>query len=129
MYRLRAPVVRVELLAAGEGASFHHRYRADEPTWIATLPIGHTDGYPRGAANKATVLIGDALYPVIAEVSSNHTILEIGPDKTVEVGDIATLVGPDRSEVTPDTVARSSGLERDYWLTTKLNPLLKRITV
>lgn len=129
VFRLRARVVRVELLAPGEGVSFHHRYRAETPTWIATVPVGHTDGYPRGAAGNATVLVGETLYPVIAEVSSNHTILEIGRHKTVEVGDIATLVGPDRAEITPDTVARNSGLERDYWLATKLNPLLRRLTM
>ena len=129
VFRLRARVVRVELLSPGEGVSFQHRYRAETPTWIATIPIGHTDGYPRAAAGNNTVLVGDTLYPVIAEVSSNHTILEIGPDKTVSVGDIATLVGPDRAEITPDAVARNSGLDRDYWLATKLNPLLHRLTV
>jgi alanine racemase len=129
VFRLRARVVRVELLSPGEGVSFHHRYRAETPTWIATVPIGHTDGYPRGAAGNCPVLIGDTLYPVIAEVSSNHTILEIGPERTVAVGDIATLVGPDRTEITPDAVARNSGLDRDYWLATKLNPLIHRLTV
>lgn len=129
VFRLRARVSRVELLSQGEGVSFHHRYIADAPTWIATVPIGHTDGYPRGAAGKASVLIGDTLYPVIAEVSSNHTIVEIGRERTVEVGDIATLVGTERAEITPDTVARNSGLERDYWLATKLNPLIRRRTV
>jgi len=129
VFKLRARVVRVELLSPGEGVSFHHRYTAETPTWIATVPIGHTDGYPRGAAGNTTALVGDTLYPVIAEVSSNHTILEIGRVKTVEVGDIATLVGPERAEITPDAVARRSGLERDYWLATKLNPLVHRLTV
>ncbi|NHZ70910.1 MAG: alanine racemase [Proteobacteria bacterium] len=129
VYRLRARIVRVELLAQGEGVSFHHRYRADVPTWIATVPVGHTDGYPRNAPGNTTVLVGETFYPVIAEVSSNHTIIEVGPHKTLEVGDIATLVGPDHDQITPETVARSSGLERDYWLTTKLNPLLTRVVV
>jgi alanine racemase len=129
VFRLRARLVRVELLAPGEGVSFRHQYRAETPTWIATVPIGHTDGYPRGAAGNTKALVGDTLYPVIAEVSSNHTILEIGSEKTVDVGDIATLVGPERAEITPDTIARRSGLERDYWITTKLNPLLPRLTV
>jgi len=129
VFRLRARIVRVERLAAGEGVSFHHRYRAEAPTWVATVPIGHTDGYPRGAASRASALVGDRLYPVVAEVSSNHTILEIGSEKTVEVGDIATLAGPDRDEITPQEIALKSGLDRDYWLATKLNPLIHRITV
>ena len=129
VYRLRARIVRVEQLTPGEGVSFHHRYRADEPTWIATVPIGHTDGYPREAVGTTLALVGETLYPVVAVVSSNHTILEIGGSKTVNVGDIATLIGPDRDEITSDRVARNSGLDRDSWLTTKLNPFLHRVVV
>ena len=126
VFRLRARVVRVEQLQTGEGAGFDHRYRAEQPTWIATLPVGHTDGYPIDAAGNAMVLVGDRLYPVIAVVSSNHTIIEVGDDKTVDVGDVATLVGPDRDEITPISVARRTGLQRDYWTMTKLNALLER---
>ncbi len=49
-----------------------------------------------------------------------------GDDKTIDVGDVATLVGPDRDEITPISVARSTGLQRDYWIMTKLNALLDR---
>ena len=129
VFRLRARIARVERLAVGEGVSFHHKYRAEAPTWIATVPIGHTDGYPRDAAGNVSALVGESLYPVIAEVSSNHTILEIGKEKMVEVGDIATLVGPDHDDITPDAIAKKSGLERDYWLATRLNPLIQRISV
>ena len=129
VFRLRARIARVECLTAGEGVSFHHRYRATAPTWIATVPIGHTDGYPQGAADRVSALVGDTLYPVIAEVSSNHTILEIGREKKVNVGDIATLVGPDHEDITPDAIAQKSGLDRDYWLTTKLNPLVHRVSL
>ncbi len=126
VFRLRARVVRVEQLRVGEGAGFDHRYRAERPTWIATLPVGHTDGYPKEAAGKVKVLVGDRLHPVIGIVSSNHTLIEVGDERTVDVGDVATLVGPDRDEIQPKTVAANTGLERDYWIMTKLNPLLDR---
>ncbi len=47
-------------------------------------------------------------------------------DQTIDVGDVATLVGPDRDETTPISVARNTGLQRDYWIMTKLNALLER---
>lgn len=56
------------------------------------------------------VLVGERLYPVIAAVSASHTILELGDQKTVEVGEVATLVGPDRPEITPNAVAERAGL-------------------
>jgi len=126
VFRLRARVARVERLEPGDGVSFGHRYVATRPTWIATLPVGHTDGYPRNAAGHASVLIGNALYPVIAVVSSNHTIVELGDRKTADVGDVATVVGPDDPEIRPKAVAMQTGLERDYWIMTKLNALLYR---
>jgi alanine racemase len=129
VFRLRARVVRVVQLPTGEGVSFHHRYRADRPTWVATIPVGHTDGYPKDAAGNAQVLVGERLYPVIGLVSSNHTIIEVGTNKTLAVGDIATLVGPDREEITPIALARRTGLERDYWVMTRLNALLARRVV
>jgi alanine racemase len=129
VFRLCARVVRVERLETGEGVSFGHRYIAKRPTWIAALPVGHTDGYPRNAAGQASVLIGGRLYPVIGVVSSNHTIVEVGDDETVGLGDIATLIGPDAPEIRPKAVALASGLDRDYWIMTKLNALLSRKVV
>lgn len=129
VFRLRARVVRVEQLPKGEGVSFNHNYRAVRPTWIATIPVGHTDGYPKDAAGNAEVLLGDRLYPVIGVVSTNHTIIEVGEEPAVAVGDIATLVGPDAEEVTPIFVARQTGLERDSWLMTKLSARLGRRVV
>lgn len=126
VFRLRARVARVERLEAGDGVSFGHRYIAERPTWIAALPVGHTDGYPRTAAGKTSVLIGERLYPTIGVVSSNHTIVEIGGEKSVAVGDVATLIGPDAPEIRPKAIAVATGLERDYWIMTKLNALLYR---
>ena len=129
VFRLRARIVRVVRMKKGEGVSFNHRYIADRPTWIALVPVGHTDGYPRNAAGNCKVMIGEKLYPVIGVVSSNHTIVEVGDQKKVEIGDVATLVGPDHPDITPIAVAKQSGLERDYWIMTKLNALLHRKVV
>lgn len=129
VFRLRARVARVEKMRKGEGVSFNHRYIAERPTWIAMIPTGHTDGYPKDAAGNCSVMIGDKLYPVIGIISSNHTIVEVGQEKTVNIGDIATLTGPDHPEITPIAVATQAGLARDYWIMTKLNALLHRKVV
>jgi alanine racemase len=109
-FRLRAGVVRVEHLRAGDSVSYGRNYIAATPTWTATLPVGHADGYPRNAVKGCQVLIGERLYPVIGAVSASHTIVEVGDEKTVEQGDVATLVGPDRPEIQPNTVAERAGI-------------------
>jgi len=107
--RLRARVVRVERLRPGDSVSYGREYVARAPTWIATIPAGHTDGVPREAVKGQRVLIGDRLYPAIGAVSASHTIVEVGPEKTVRIGDVATLVGPDRPEIHPNAVAADTG--------------------
>jgi alanine racemase len=105
---LRAGVVYVKQLAAGESAGYNRAYVAQRPTWIATLPVGHADGWPRVAAKGANVRINERLFPVVASVSASHTIVEIGPEPIVKIGDTATLWDwQDGSR--PEDVATSCG--------------------
>lgn len=110
VFRLRARIVRLERLEPGESGGFSRAYIAERPTWIALLPVGRTDGYPSTAVGTCEVLIGGRLYPVVAGVNSAHTIVEIGAEKSVEVGDIATLIGPDHQAILPHTVAERTGV-------------------
>ena len=109
-FRLRARVVRVEQLQAGDSVSYGRDYVAEVPTWIATLPVGHADGYPRTAVNGCKAVVSGGVYPVIGAVSASHTIVELGAEPTVAVGDEATLVGWDRLEVHPNQVAEQAGV-------------------
>jgi alanine racemase len=108
-FRLRARAARVEQLQPGESAGYGRNYVASEPTWIATLPVGHADGYPRGAVRGAEVLFGDRTYRVIGAVGASHTLVEIGPERTVETGDVATLIGPDHPAIHPNAVSERTG--------------------
>jgi alanine racemase len=126
--RLKARVVRVERLRTGDSVSYGRNYVAQEPTWVATLPVGHADGYPRKAVEGGRVLIGPETYPVIGAVSASHTIVELGPEPTVAVGDVATLLGPDAPEVDPNWLSAQTGVSI-YDIFMHLNPLLPRVEV
>ena len=108
-FTLKAPVIRVDFLNAGDGVSYFRPWKAERPTWIAVLAIGHADGYPRTAVKGAEVLIGNRLFKAIGAVSASHTILELGSDQVVRVGDIATLIGPGHDAIHPNEVASRSG--------------------
>jgi len=127
-YRLKAPVVRVVKLEAGEGVSYHRRWKASQATWVATLPVGHVDGYPSGAVKGCDVLIGGRVYPVIGTVSASHTLVALGPETSIKVGDVATLVGPDHPAIHPNEVAARAGWS-EYNMFMHLNPLLARQVV
>ena len=124
---LRSRVALVKQLQPGESAGYNRAYMAKAPVWIATLPTGHTDGWPRVAAKGARVRIGAGLYPVIASVSASHTIVEIGPQPSVSTGDVATFFDwTDGSR--PEDVSAACGASV-YDLTMHLNPLLPRRVV
>ena len=124
-YRLKARVMRVDRLEAGEGISYHRRFTAASPTLTATLGIGHVDGYPAGATRGAVVLIGTRLCPVVGTVSASHTVVDLGPESGVQKGDEAILVGPDRPELHPNVVAERSQWS-EYNMFMHLHPGLRR---
>ncbi len=124
---LKARVIYVKQLQPGESAGYERAYVASRPVWVATLPVGHADGLPRVAAKGGRVRIGGSLYPLIATVSASHSIVEVGPEPRVAVGDVATLFdAQDGSR--PEDLAAACG-SSVYDLTMHLNPLLPRRVV
>jgi alanine racemase len=124
-FRLRARVIRVAHLQPGDSVSYGRNYVAREPVWVATLPVGHSDGYPRAAVKGGRVLINGATYPVIGAVSASHTIVELGTEPAAQVGDVATLVGPE-DPIHPNTLSRNSGASV-YDILMHLNPDLPKL--
>ncbi len=126
VFRLRARIARLERLEPGESAGFRRGFMASEPTRVAMLPVGHTDGYPANAGGRCEVLIGDQLFPVVSGgVASAHTLVDVGLDTPLSIGDTATLIGPDADAILPLEVARRTEVEF-YPLITKMSPLLPR---
>lgn len=121
---LKARVAYVKKLRQGDSAGYNRAYMAKEEVWVATLPVGHADGWPRVAAKGAKVRINGELFPMIASVSASHCIVEIGRDERVKIGDTATLFdGQPGSR--PEDVSEACGASV-YDLTMHLNPLLPR---
>lgn len=121
---LKARVIYVKKLRKGDSAGYNRAYIAKEDVWVATLPVGHADGWPRIAPKGARVRIGDALYPVIAAVSASHCIVEIGSEERVNIGDTSTFFDWQAGS-RPEDVSEACGASV-YDLTMHLSPLLPR---
>ena len=125
---LKARVIYVKKLRKGDSAGYNRAYMAKDDVWVATLPVGHADGWPRNAAlaheKGAKVRVNGDLYPVIASVSASHCILEIGREERVKIGDTATFFDWQPGS-RPEDVSESCGASV-YDLTMHLNPLLPR---
>jgi alanine racemase len=126
---LKARVMLVKQLRTGDSLQYHRAYVAEKPVWVATLPVGYSDGFPRGAANTCSVLIGARRYPLIAGVTSNHSLIEVGDDPTVAAGDEALFFGSAHGEsIDPHAVADRAGVSV-YSLLIGMNPLLPRVYI
>lgn len=124
---LRVRVAYVKPLAAGASAGYERAFVAKKDTWIATLPVGHADGWPRVAAKGGRVRINGRPYPIIASVSASHTLVEIGDPAAVKAGDEATLFDWEDGW-RPEDVSAETGASV-YDLTMHLNPLLPRLVI
>lgn len=120
----KARVAYVKRLPKGDSAGYNRAYMAKDDVWVATLPIGHTDGLPREAAQGARVRINGARYPIVATVSASHCIVEIGAEPRVKVGDEATVF--DWQEGSRPEDVNEACKTSVYDLTMHLNPLLPR---
>jgi alanine racemase len=54
---LRTGVAHVRRLRAGEAVGYAALFRAQQPTRVATLPLGYADGVPVAASNRGSVMI------------------------------------------------------------------------
>ena len=109
VFRMRARVVPVEQLRPGDSISFRRPWIAERPTWVALLPVGHTDGFPANAAGACHVLLNGRVLPLVGGINSAHAYVELGDEKLAEIGDVATLIGPDAPAIPPE--ARTSRRE------------------
>jgi len=104
---LRSRVAAVKPIAPGESAGYGRRFVAQEPTNLATLPIGYGDGVRRALTNNAEVLVGGARRPLVGTVSMDNVTVDVGRPATVAEGDEAILIGTQGEQrITAEELAR-----------------------
>jgi len=106
---LRSQVTLVKRLPAGERLSYGHRYELERDAWVATVPVGYEDGYPRLLSSKADVLIRGRRHRVAGTVTMDQLLVDCGDDE-VAVGDEVVLIGEQGDErITPEELAELVG--------------------
>jgi alanine racemase len=103
--RVTSTVVALRTLAPGESSGYGRRLIAEQPTRVATVPVGYADGYPRALSGCADVLVRGRRRRVAATVSMDA--LSFVADDDVAVGDEVVLVGAQGDErIRPEELAR-----------------------
>jgi alanine racemase len=107
--RWTSAVATSRRLPAGARVSYGHRYELPEEAWVATVPVGYADGYPRSLSNLADVLIGGRRRRVIGSVTMDQLIVACGQDEVVPGEDVVLIGAQGAEEVTVWELARHLG--------------------
>lgn len=89
---MRARVVAVRKVGAGESVSYGATWRATAATTIATLAVGYGDGLLRSGAGRARVELNGAVVPVVGRITMDLTMVAVAAG-SARVGDVATIFG------------------------------------
>jgi alanine racemase len=122
---LKARVIFVKEVKAGEVTSYNATWTAAKDTRLATIRLGYADGYPRVLSNKAGMVLNGRVVPVAGRVCMDQTLLEIG-DLDVAIDDEAIVFGP--GEITAETIA-SLAQTNSYEILTGIGARVQRLYV
>jgi alanine racemase len=122
---LRAPIVEIRDLEAGDTVSYDATLRVERAARIATLAAGYADGYPRSLSESGSVLVSGTVAPIAGRVTMDMTMIDVTMAKCA-VGDAVTLIG--RAGSTVLTVERVADQARmsPYELLTGLRSRAER---
>ena len=131
----KARLISLRQAVPGESVSYGRTHTVDEPTWLATLPVGYADGYPRALSNQSEALIGGIRRQQVGSVCMDGTVFRIAPpkggsvDPPLRIGDEAVLIGKHGDlEITVDQVAEKAGTI-SYEILTGIGKRISRVYV
>ena len=114
-------------VSAGTSIGYGRTWIAPRETWIATIQAGYADGFNRLFSNRGKVLIKERSYPVVGRVCMDQSMVDLGPDTQVHVGDEVVLIGKSGAEeITCDEWAQALNTI-SYEITCQINARVERI--
>ncbi len=96
---LKSRVVFVKYPPEGATIGYGATWRSPGGRWIATVPIGYGDGYPRHAGNRGWVMLRGRRCPVVGKVSMDQITIDAGPE--AYLGDEVLLFGRGEGQELP----------------------------
>lgn len=93
---LTTEIVYCKEVAPGQTISYGATYQAESQEWIATLPIGYADGWPR-CMTGFEVLVDGHPCPIVGRVCMDQCMIRLPHD--YPIGTPVTLIGPNKNKV------------------------------
>jgi len=107
---LRARVLAVQQLQAGDSVGYGSSYTAAAPQRVGVVACGYADGYPRHAGTGTPVLVDGVRSTTVGRVSMDMLVVDLTPVPAAGPGSEVTLWGrgPGGAILPIDDVARSA---------------------
>ena len=105
---LKTTITHLKHVPAGAKISYGCTYETQQPTAIATLPVGYGDGYSRRLSNCGQALVRSKRASIVGRVCMDLTMIDVGHIDDVDVGDEVVLIGRQGEDViSADEIATS----------------------
>jgi len=123
--RLRARILQVRDVPAGDGVGYNGAWIARRPSRIGTVAVGYADGFPRSLSNRAVACFDGRRIPLVGRVSMDLTTFDITDEPAAGVGASLDLIGP---SLPVDEVAERAGTN-GYEILTSLGRRYGRVYI
>ena len=89
----KTAILQLKKVPAGTAISYGQTFVTKRESWIATLPVGYADGYPRLLSDRGVALVRGQRVPVVGRVCMDLTMLDVTDIRNVQQGDEVVLLG------------------------------------
>ena len=99
LFTWKTDIMDVRGVEPGEFVGYGTAFQATRPMRIAVLPLGYSNGYPRGQSNNGQVLIHGKKAPICGLINMNLFMVDVTHIPEASVGDEVVLIGRQKNNV------------------------------
>ncbi len=122
-------IAQVKILPKNYSIGYGLTYITKAITKIAIVPQGYSDGYDRGLSNNGVVLINGIRCNILGRITMNMFMVDVTNIKNVKAEDEVVLLGSQQQACMSAEEIANQINTINYEVTTRISPLLPRITV
>jgi len=93
----KTDVMDLKRVPQGEFIGYGTAFQAIRDMKIAIIPVGYSNGYPRGQSNRGQVLIHGRKAPIVGLINMNLFMVDVSHIPNVHIGDEVVLLGKQKN--------------------------------
>lgn len=97
IFSWKTEVMDIKHVPKGEFIGYGTAFQAPYDMRIAVIPLGYSNGYPRGESNRGQVLIGGRKASIVGLINMNLFMVDISHLAKVDIGDEVVLIGKQKN--------------------------------